>query len=260
MKNLLGGLLLFLLPLGLAWAGPVVLKIYAMEGRPVSFLEGGKATGLVVELAREVQRRIRSTDPIEIVPWARANLLAEKEANVLLLSTISTPARDRYLRYVGPLFQLHLGGYALRSRAAELRARDPGLRSLRAGARRGSVFIGVAREAGYNLTEEVNGSETAARMLFAQRFDLLFDGDEILSGAVRRVGRDPDELELMVKLGTQNVNFAFSNGTHDSVLQAWEAALRDMKRDGSYQAIHRRWLPGYALPPENGAGAARGQR
>lgn len=260
MKNQLCGLLLFLLPFNMAWPAPAALKIYAMESRPVSFAEGGKSAGLVVELAREVQRRIGNTDPIDIVPWARANLLAEKEANVLLLSTISTPQRDRYLRYVGPLFQLHLGGYALRSRAAELRARDPGLRSLRAGARRGSVFIKAARDAGYNLTEEVNGSEIAARMLFAKRFDLLFDGDEIISGAVRRVGRDPDELEVMVKLGTKNVNFAFSRGTPDSVLQAWAAALREMKRDGSYQAIHRRWLPGYALPPDTGRRTEQGQR
>lgn len=260
MKNVLCAVLLSVLPFSVAWAGETGLKIYAMESRPISFADAGKPSGLVVELAREVQRRIGSTDPIEIVPWARANLLAERQANVLLLSTISTPQRDRYLRYVGPLFQLHLGGYALRSRAAELRSRDPGLRSLPAGARRGSVFIKAARDAGYNLTEEVNGSEIAARMLFAGRFDLLFDGDEIISGAVRRVGHHPDELEVMVKLGTQNVHFAFSNGTPDSVLASWEAALRGMKRDGSYQAIHRRWLPGYALPPDREAGAAGSQR
>lgn len=260
MKNHLCVLLLILLPFSAAWAEPAALKIYGMESRPVSFMEEGKATGLVVELAREVQRRIGSADPIEIVPWARAHVLAEKEANVLLLSTISTPERDRYLRYVGPLFQLHLGGYALRSRAAELRARDPSLRSLRAAARRGSVAIKAARDAGYNLTEELNGSEIAARMLFARRFDLLFDGDEIITGAVRRVGRDPDELEVIIKLGAKNVNFAFSSGTPDSVPQAWAAALREMKRDGSFQIIHRRWLPGYALPPEAGPGTAKNQR
>ncbi len=259
MKNALCGLLLLLLAWSAACAADqAALRIYAMESRPISFMEGGQPSGLVVEMAREVQRRIGDANRIEVVPWARANLLAQKEPNVLLLSIIRTPERDRYLRTIGPVFQLHMACYALRSRAAALRARDPSLRSLRAGARRGSVFIKLARDAGYNLKEEINGSDTAVRMLMAGRFELLLDGDEIISGAMRRQGLAPTALEVMAPLGVKDVNFAFSQGTPEAVIQAWDAALRDMKRDGSYQAIVHRWLPEPALLPAGRQQPAKG--
>lgn len=251
MKSKLSGVLFLILPLLLAspWAsGQAALKIYAMESWPISFTQDGQPAGLVVDMAREVQRRLGGREAIEIVPWKRAHVMAEGEANVLLLSIIRTPERDQYLRYIGPVFQLHLTCYAQRSRAASLRASDPGLRKLRAGARRGSVFIKLARDAGYNLTEEINSSEIALRMLMAGRFELWFDGEEIVTGALRRAGYDPNALEVMIRLGTQDVNFAFSTGTPDATLRAWEGALRAMRRDGSYQAIHRRWLPGYPVP------------
>ena len=252
MKTRLGGLLFWLccLALPLTVCAAPALKIYAMEARPISLSQDGVPTGLVVELAREVQRRIGSSDEIQILPWARANLVAAAEPNVLLLSIIPTPERDQYLRYVGPLFQLHLSCYALRSRVAELRARDPSLRTLRGGARRGSIFIKLARDAGYNIRDEINNSDLAVRMLAAGRYDLLFDGDEIVSGAMQRTGLDRELLENIQTLGVKNVYFAFSRGTPDSVLQEWTAALRSMRHDGAYQRIHHRWLPNYPLPPE----------
>ena len=243
-------LLFWLCCLALPCSAAPALKIYAMEARPISLSEAGVPTGLVVELAREVQRRIGSHDEIQILPWARANLLAAAEPNVVLLSIIPTPERDQFLRYVGPVFQLHLSCYALRSRAARLRARDPSLRTLRGGARRGSIFVKLARDAGYNVVEEINNSDLAVRMLAAGRYDVLFDGDEIVTGAMQRTGLDRTQLENMQSLGVKSVYFAFSKGTPDSVLLEWEAALRSMRHDGTYQRIHRQWLPNYALPPD----------
>ncbi|MFA9216297.1 MAG: transporter substrate-binding domain-containing protein, partial [Sphingomonadaceae bacterium] len=106
------------------------LHIYGMEGRPISFLNGNQPDGMVVELAREVQRRIGSKDPIQIIPWARANALAASKQNALLLSIVRTPERDRYLRFVGPVFYSHISAYAVRNRASELRKRDPSLQNL----------------------------------------------------------------------------------------------------------------------------------
>jgi len=129
-------------------------------------------------------------------------------------------------------------------------ARDPSLRTLRGGARRGSIFIKLAREAGYNIVDEINNSDLAVRMLAAGRYDVLFDGDEIVTGAMQRTGLDREQLENIQTLGVKNVYFAFSKGTPDKVLQEWEGALRSMRHDGTFQRIHRQWLPNYALPPE----------
>jgi len=172
----------------------VQLKIYAMESPPVSFSDGGHATGLVVEVAREVQRRIGNSDPIGIVPWARASSVAGVEPNVLLLSIVRTAERERTLRFVGPIFQTEMWGYVLRSRVDELKAQDPGWHHLRAGGRRGSIFVSRAREQGYNVTEELNGTDIAVRMLMARRFDLWFEANEIVLGSFQQAGHRQEDV------------------------------------------------------------------
>ena len=236
-----------LVPVRLASAAP--LKIFAMESAPVSFSDNGHATGLVVEVAREVQRRAGSSDPIEIVPWARAYSMAGIEPNVVLLSIVRTAERERTMRFVGPIFQTEMWGYALRSRLDQLRAQDPGWHHVRAGGRRGSIFVSRAREQGYNVTEELNATDTAVRMLMAGRFDLWFESNEIVAGAMRQAGHPLEEVAPVTTLGTDMVYFAFSHGTPDSVVQTWDAALKAMKRDGSFQKLHQHWMPGHALPP-----------
>jgi len=234
---------------GLAMAAPPTLKIFAQSSLVSSTQMADPPRLLSVEVAREVQRRVGNADPIEVVPWARAIALASKEANVVLLPVIRTPERDRFLTYAGPVFQLRFSAFALRSRAAELRASDPGLRSLRGGARRGGVFAQLARDAGYTVTDEVNNIDTALRMLRAGRYDLLFDSDEMVAIVMRQSGYEPDWLENMASLGSLNAYFAFSKGTPDAVVRAWDDALSAMRRDGSLQKIYQRWLPGF-MPPD----------
>jgi polar amino acid transport system substrate-binding protein len=224
------------------------LKIYGMEARPIMFSSGAKPDGLAVELAREMQRCAGSRETIEIIPWARANALAASKPNVLLLSIVPTPERSGYLRFVGPIFSSHTAGYALRGKADELRARDPGLHTLHAGGRRGSVFVSQARANGFNLTDETNTSDLAARMLMTGRFDLWFESEVLVKDALERAGYAMHDVARMVQFPPHPAYFAFSAGTPESLVQTWDRCLRQVKRDGAFQRIHRKWLPENALP------------
>jgi len=224
------------------------LQIYAMEGRPISYFNGNAPDGMTVELAREVQRRIGSKEPIHIVPLARAIALANSQQSVLLLALVRNPEREPHYQFIGPIFETRIAAYAARSRAAELRKRDPGLKGLRAGARRGSVWASLARAGGYNLTDEANTDEGAARMLMQGRFDLWFEAEEVAGGALEKAGYSIDDVDLMLHLPPQPVYFAFSKATPSAVVHAWEQGLAELKRDGTFQRIHRKWFPTYALP------------
>ena len=237
-------LAILLLHAGLALAAPdaPALKIYGMDSKPISYLADGQASGMAVELVREIQKRLGRLDPVEIVPWARANMLATAGPNVMLLTVVRTPERERDMQFVGPIFSSRVVAYVVKGRLAELQRQDPGLFKSRAGARRGSIFVTVPRGLGYNVTDETNTSETSARMLMSRRFDLWFDGEELMPGAMERAGHKPDEVEVALRLGTAEVYFAFSNGTPKATVEAWSAALGDMKRDGGFARIQRRWM------------------
>lgn len=231
-------------------ADPGQLAIYGMESRPFSFMHGQQPDGLVVELVNKLQERLPpqfKRQPVEIVPWARANSVAMRTPNVLLLSIMRTPEREQHMSFVGPLFLGHISAFAVRGRADEIRAMGTAIHGLRAGARRSSIFADLARKAGYNVTDETNSSETAARMLMQRRFDLWFDGEEIAGPALQLAGYRRDDVEIVMRLSSRPAFFAFSAGTPEATIEAWEEALRDMKRDGTYQKIHRKWLPDYPL-------------
>lgn len=236
-------------------AGPALpqtapLRIYGMESKPVSFMGAAGPDGITVEVAQHIQQRLGRSDPVEVVPWSRANTIAMHQPNVLLLSIIRTPERERRFTLVGPVFVGYISVYARKDRAAAIRAMGDGIYKLRGGARRGSVFVERARSLGYNVTDEPVSSEVAARMLMMRRFDLWFDGEQVIGHSLAVAGYALSDVEKLRQLSTEDVNFAFSAGTPLATVQAWDAALREMKRDGSFQKIHRKWLPHYPLPAD----------
>lgn len=243
------GLLLAALPLLAAiTAGAGPLKIYGMENRPVTFMDGGRAAGMAVDLIEEIQRRLGEHQPVELIPWARANTLAHGP-DVMLAAVVRTPERD-HLHFVGPIFTSRISAYAVKGRLPELRARDPALTSLRAGAQRSTVFSSLPKRMGYHLTDETNSADIAVKMLMSKRFDLWFTAEELMPGAMLRAGFKPSQVELAFNLSVEGVYFAFSPGTDDNVITAWAATLRAMKHDGSYLRIHRKWLSPTQLPAD----------
>ncbi|RFP16389.1 ABC transporter substrate-binding protein [Duganella sp. BJB475] len=250
MMRMMSSLSILLLVAGMACAAAdtPALKIYGMDSKPISYTDTGQPTGMAVELARRIQDRLGRHDAIDIVPWARAQTLAEAGPNVMLLTVVRTPERERQMQFVGPIFTSRVVAYVVKGRLAELQRRDPGLYKSHAGARRGSIFVNTARGLGFNVTDETNTSEIAAKMLMSGRFDLWFDGEELMPGAMERAGHRPDEIEVALRLGTAEVYFAFSNGTPKELVEAWAGALRELKRDGSLQKIQRKWM---AAPPEH---------
>lgn len=241
----------------LAWllAGAVhaaPLKIYGMDSGPISFLNGARPDGYAVELAQAIQQRLGTREPIEIVPWARANTLAVVGPGVMLLSIVRTPERERNLHFAGAIFTTRVTAFALKGRTAEWHKQNVDLHKLRAGARRSSIFVSLPREQGYNLQDETNTSETAAKMLLNRRFDLWFDGEELYGEALRLAGYRETDVEVAFRLDLVEVHFAFSRGTPPAIINAWERELREMKRDGSFLKIYRKWLPLHQLPADVG--------
>lgn len=227
---------------------PAGLRLITEEFPPVSFVEGGVPRGLAVDLVHAIQQRLGQSLPIEVMPWARGMREAQDSQPTALFATARTPDRERLFHWVGPIIQFHSAFYAPTGRG-------PRPQSL-AEARRVSEVLVVRdwytaeqlQEAGFANLQLVNDPVQGLRMLLARRAP-LFAGDRIsMPGTLAQIGLPPDAVEEVFRIRATEGYIAFSRSTSPATVAAWQAQLNDMKRDGSFQAIYRRWLPNDTPP------------
>ena len=90
---------------------------------------------------------------------------------------------------------------------------------------------------------------TAIRMTLAGRATLFATERLSMPQTMAQAGIPETSLEIVYSYASSEGYIAFSRDTPDSVIRAWNTRLREMKRDGSFRAIYKRWLPNDAPPP-----------
>ena len=223
------------------------LKVFTEEWPPVSFSENGQAGGMAVEVVREMLKRAGRSEEIEIVPWSRGYSLVTQLPNVLLFAAGRNVERERLLTLIGPLLLVKTELYQRRGEhwidRLEL-AREKAV----VGVYRASYFETSARKNGFKLFSLAATPERSVRMLLAGRVDLWADSNVSSGAIVMKAGGNPADIERVMTLDVTEMMLAISPGTPESTIQALERALREMKGDGSFQRIHRRWFPNDVIP------------
>lgn len=224
------------------------LKLLTDEYPPISFSRDGEAQGLGAEVVREIQRRVGDEAPIMVLPWSRAYVSLRNERNVGLFATMRTPEREHQFKWVGPLTNARTSFYALRSNAQPIATLADARKSNAILVPRDYYSATFLRAKGFRNLTEANSPEAMARMLLAGRAQLMAADNQTLPTLLERIGAPPDAVVPVFTFMSSQSYIAFSRSTSDDVVQAWQVALDAMKRDGSFAAIHRFWLPNEAPP------------
>lgn len=225
------------------------LRLYTEEYPPINFSQDGKAAGMSTEVVREIMRRTGQRVSIQVVPWARGYQQAIQRPNTGLFVTMRTDAREHLFKWVGPLTRNVTGFYALRSSFI-------GIDSLEQA--REFKEIAVPRDwyshqrliaEGFSNLNPVTSPAQMVSMLKRGRVKLMVLDNLSLNAMLAQGDIQPDEVQLLFSFMHSDSYIAFSLGTDDALVQRWQRELDDMKADGSFAAIHQKWLPGEPLPP-----------
>ena len=223
------------------------LTVLTEEWPPVSFSGNGEATGMAVDVVREMLRRTGRKLEIEVVPWVRGFKQASEMPNVLLFSVARTPEREALMTLIGPLLTARTEMYQKRGNVWKERTGDD-LRQGVVGTYRASVFEKIARENGFSNFELTTTPDRSARMLLNGRIDLWIDSSVSARSIIQVSGGNPTDLETVLTLDVTELMLGVSRGTLAKVVYELEDALHAMKADGSYQRIFRRWFPNDTPP------------
>jgi polar amino acid transport system substrate-binding protein len=218
------------------------LRLLSEEFPPINFTEAGQPSGLAVEVVQQVLQRLQQQTPIEFMPWARAYREAQGAQPVALFAAARIPEREKRFQWVGPIVSFYSSFYA--------RAGAERLRRFEDARRAGDVLVVRDWYTAQQLTSEgfrnlryVSDPVQGLRMLLAGRAPLFASERISMPRALEAAGIDPSSLETVYTFASSDGYIAFSPGTPRRIVVAWQREIDAMKRDGSFQAIYKRWLP-----------------
>lgn len=226
----------------------VPLRIVTEELPPYNMTQGGEITGMSTEVVRAVLKEAGVSAGIQSMPWARAYDMARKDENVLIYSITRTPQREKLFKWVGLIAPTRWYLFARPDRGLQLKNLDDARRYQVATVNEdvGEQYL-VSRGfvIGRNL-QSSNKYEFNYEKLKLGRVDLWIANEPSARYLVRQAGDAPErQLERVLDLpelaADGGLHMAFSAGTPDETVERFRKALETVHRNGTYEAIQRRW-------------------
>lgn len=220
------------------------------ENDPPSQFAGpdGEPTGYTVELVRAVQRKLGSQDDIKIVPWARGYQMVQNEPNVALFLMARTAERNSLFQWVGPVLEVEYGLYGTADSKLHLGSLEDAKRLRSIGVYRDDARDLMLTKAGFTNLDRITSNKANVQKLMSGRVDLYASSSLAYGVEAVDAGFKPADLKLVWPLQQTQLYIAMSKGTPASVVQAWNAALKQLRQDGSWQKVLKKYYPQSKLP------------
>lgn len=225
------------------------LILLAEEDPPSSFTENNRVQGFVIDITREIQKRVGSREPITTLPWARAYKLALEKPDIVLLATIRTPEREKYFHWIGSLVESTGNIYALKSNPAKLKNLEDAKRIKGIVTVRGWYTEEFLLKNGFKNIVSVSSPDKMAEMLFSRKDLVIAFDSSTIEYLVRKAGQQMSDIKTILPLGPPRVTYiTMSRGTSQEAVQAWQKALESMKKDGTFKRIMEEWIQKSGIP------------
>ncbi|KAF0232698.1 MAG: hypothetical protein FD177_2295 [Desulfovibrionaceae bacterium] len=236
--------MIFLLLTALLAANPAFALTIATEDSPPSTIVKGDAlSGVSVEIIREIQKRIGDTTHIDVFPWARAYSMATTTPDFILFATTRTPERESLFRWIGPIFSIKWGFFAMRNKAKPLLSLEEAKADVIIGTYKDDAREQFLKSQGFTNLDSSSSQMLNIRKLKAGRIDLLVSTNIGVATTPESAGLKPGDMVNVFTFKEVELYIAFSKGSDEATVAAWQKAFDEMRGDDTLEAIQKRWLP-----------------
>jgi polar amino acid transport system substrate-binding protein len=225
------------------------LTIYCEEDPPSQFRNPDDSLdGYVVELVREIQKRIHNDDPILMVSWARGYYAIQHAPNVLLFSMARTAERNPLFQWIGPILESQYGFFVKTDSKIVITSMDDAKRLGAIGVYRDDVRDLFMTKAGFTNLDRISDNDANIKKLMAGRIDAYAGSLSGLADVLKYTGFQMSDIKLAFVFLKLQSFIAASRGTSAGVIKAWNDTLNTMKADGTFKAILSKYYPGVPMP------------
>ena len=247
MKRTICLLLLSTLFCGFGTAQP--LTIYTEIDAPGQFYRtDGTLTGLTVEIVREIQKRTGNTDRIKVIPWARGYLELQTLPNVALFATARTLQRNALFKWVGPTNEKHYSLFLKADSTVVLKTLADARKLGSIGVYKDDVRDLYLTSQGFMNLDRTIDNISNMKKLMTGRIDAFAFATTGIVELAQCAGYKAEDLKEALPILKVQLFIAFSQGTPNATVKAWDKAFKDMQRDKTFERIHRTFYPLVPLP------------
>jgi polar amino acid transport system substrate-binding protein len=219
-----------------SWAAE--LQIYALEMPPRTDRQQSMAEGRMIEVVREIQRRIGDTSPIQIVPWGRAYYLVEHEPNVAVLQVVRTPSRAPRFQWVGPFDHFGSDLFAIAETDLHLDSMEDAKNVAHIGVVRGSYLDEELTKLGFANLDRQPTLGLAILKMKSNRINLIASDTVTIDDLIDAGNVKNGEIRSIFRLMTASNYIIFSKNTPKNIVDSWQDSLDSMKSDGSFDRLY----------------------
>jgi polar amino acid transport system substrate-binding protein len=203
--------------------------------------EDDVVTGMAVDILMAGLKKVGATVPaknIKILPWKEGYKRVQRKAGTVLFSTTYTPERQQVMKFVGPSVPIRVSIIAPKSK--KLAVKDPSdLSPLKIGVVRDDIGDQLVRK--FALSDDNIAKKDTLKQLsyFFQRgrVDVIAYVPGVYSHYLKNSDLDPNEFEEVYLLKEGHVGYAFHNSTAPEVLAKLQAAIDELRSDGTIDEI-----------------------
>lgn len=244
MRNLL---LVACLMCSLPAAAEKLLAVTIDSWPPYMFQQDGELTGIAVDTVDMLFAEAQVDVNIRAYPWARAYYTAKNRQNTLIFPLFRTPEREPHFQWVGPIVpSFDMLFFKKKSRT------DIAIEQLEDAKKYRVVVVRNVANHKYMLKqgfkdgsnlEVVSTPEQAAKMLFAERVDVLIGSEHTLPWITRQLGLSYDELEsVYTVLEGDPAYIGFNKNTPPEIVEKIRHILAMDSTLSKIEEIRQRYL------------------
>lgn len=224
------------------------LTIVSEEYAPLNYTEEGNFTGQVTEVVKALLTITHTDATLDVIPWEEGYERVLTEPNTALFTTVMTPERKAHLQWVGPVTALDTNFYALKGSGIVIKTLQDAKKVPSIAAVRGHYTEEMLKEEGFANLISCQDDQAALQKLYNGEVQLYISSNIAMPALLQSAGAATEEVENLFTVSTDLAYIAFSPNTSSALVAQWQTALDEMKRDGRFDTIYAKWMPG-EIPP-----------
>ena len=232
MKSMIAGILALLATT--AQAEP--LKLVTEDYPPYSFRDGAILKGSSIDQVNLLMQNAGLDHTVEIMPWARALALAEKQPDHCVFTTTHNAERDPNFKWVEPL----LAGRTLLIRKTGASVNPKSLRDAKqflVGATRDDFTADILKANDFERVDLATDFNLTLKKLMLGRIDLM----PIAEDYYVKLRRDGTEIEKVLILSEQIYSVACNKAVPDETIAKMQTSLDKLIADGTQAALFKKY-------------------